>query len=250
MTPDELHALVDRSPLWAIGAVIGIGFTAIYLGYAGLSLVVTRRLLPHLGIGALIESRALNDGQIRSEILNSLVSIAIFAGYGMLTVLAERRGVVDINWDPGGLTVLFNLALLTLWNEVHFYACHRTLHTRWLYRKVHAVHHRSVVPTPFTTFSFHWVEATMLSSVMILLLLVWPLDIYTVMLFPGVSLFINSIGHMNYAVFPDKDHGELLAACQLHTAHHTRWSGNYAFYLPWLDRWLGTRLPLRRTGKG
>ena len=81
---------------------------------------------------------------------------------------------------------------------------------------------------------------------MILLLLVWPLDIVSIIVFPGISLFANSIGHMNYAVFPDKAHGDLFAACQRHTDHHTRWSGNFGFYLPWLDRWLGTRVPRKR----
>ncbi len=243
MSFESFHALVDGTSLTTIGIAVCLGFTAIYLGYAALSLFATRRLLPRLGIGALIESRPLAHNQVRTEILNSLVSIAIFAGYGVLTVHAERVGVIDIDWSPGMATVLINLALLTVWNEVHFYACHRLLHTRWLYRKVHAVHHRSVVPTPFTTYSFHWVEAAMLSSVMILMALVWTLDIVTMIVFPGISLIANSIGHMNYAVFPNKDHGELLAACQRHTAHHTRWNGNYGFYWPLLDRWLGTRLP-------
>ena len=37
MTGAAFHALVDAAPLWAIGAVVGVGFTALYLGYAGLS---------------------------------------------------------------------------------------------------------------------------------------------------------------------------------------------------------------------
>ena len=73
----------------------------------------------------------------------------------------------------------------------------------------------------------------------------WRLDIVSIIVFPLVSLVANSIGHMNYAVFPHKSTGDLLAACQRHTAHHTRWAGNYGFYLPWLDRWLSTRLPRR-----
>ena len=246
---ESLHRLVDATQLWLIGVFIGVAFAAIYLAYAWISLLVTRRVLPGLGIGALIEKRPLGAGQVRAEIVGSLVSIAIFAVYGVITALAERRGVIAINWDPTLLTICLNLVLLTLWNEVHFYACHRVLHTRWLYRKVHAVHHRSMVPTPFSTFSFHWFEATLLSSVMILALLVWPLDIVTIVIFPGISLIGNSIGHMNYAVFPDKNEAELLAACQRHTAHHTRWSGNYGFYLPWLDRWLGTRVPGKLSSK-
>jgi lathosterol oxidase len=246
---DRFHHLIDSTQVWLIGVFIGVAFAAIYLAYAWISLLATRHVLPGLGIGALIEKRPLAPGQVRLEIVGSLVSIAIFAVYGVISVLAERRGVITINWHPAPFTILVNLVLLTLWNEVHFYACHRFLHTRWLYRKVHAVHHRSIVPTPFSTFSFHWFEATLLSSVMILALLVWPLDIITIVIFPGISLIGNSIGHMNYAVFLDKSESELLAACQRHTAHHTRWSGNYGFYLPWLDQWLSTRVPGKRSSK-
>ncbi|MEM7255636.1 MAG: sterol desaturase family protein [Pseudomonadota bacterium] len=244
-----LHRLMDGSSLVLIGASIGLAFTGIYLSYAGLSLLMTRRVLPHFGIGALIESRPLAPHQIRHEIARSLVSIGVFAIYGVVTVWAERWGGVTIDWSPSWTTIVVNLALLTLWNEVHFYICHRLLHTRWLYHRVHYVHHRSIVPTPFSTFSFHWFEATMLSSVMILLLLVWPLDIVTVAVFPMVSLVANSIGHMNYAVFPDKSLEDFFAACQRHTAHHTRWVGNYGFYFPWIDRLLGTRVAAKESSR-
>lgn len=243
---DEIRRLVDGAALWEVAVAVGLGFGAIYVGLAGLCLLATRRVLPRLGIGALIDPRPLPAGQVRGEILRSLSSITIFAGYGTLTVWAERVGAVAIIWAPSPGRILLGLVVLTLWNELHFYGCHRLLHTRWLYRTVHVVHHRSVVPTPFSTYSFHPVEAAMLSSVMILLLLVWPLDIVTIVVFPLVSLIANSIGHMNYAVFPAKHSGELLAACQRHTAHHTRVTGNYGFYLPWLDRWLSTRLHQRR----
>lgn len=246
MDLSPLRDLVDASPLWAIGLAVGFGFLAIYLGLAGLSCWLTRRVLPARGIGQLIDGRALAPGQIVGEIRRSLVSIAIFAAYGVVTVAAERAGWVTFIWDPTPLRMVSDLVLLFLWNEVHFWCCHRLLHVPWLYRRVHVVHHRSVVPTPFTTYSFHWIEATLLSSVMLLLLLVWPLDIVAIIVFPLISLVANSIGHMNYAVFPDKGHDDLLAACQRHTAHHTRVTGNYGFYLPWIDRILGTRI--RRKG--
>lgn len=101
--------------------------------------------------------------------------------------------------------------------------------------------YRCVEPTPFSTCSLHWFEAILLSSVMLLLLLVWPLDIITVLVFPGIRLVANSIGHMNDAMFPGKAPSQCLTACQRHTAHHIRWVGNYGFYSPWLDRLLGTR---------
>ena len=217
---DALHTAVDGASYVTVAFVVGVAFSSLYLGYAGLALLMTRRVLPAWGVGQLIEPRALAPGQVQNEIRHSLVSIGIFTGYGVVMVAAERHDWVTMDWSPSLPSIGVNLIVLIIWNEIHFYACHRLLHTRWLYRRVHVVHHRSVVPTPFTTFSFHWVEATMLSSVMLLLLCVWPLDIVTVSLFPAISLIANSIGHMNYAVFPRKRPSELFAACQRHTAHH------------------------------
>ena len=147
---------------------------------------------------------------------------------------------MTIRWQETPFGFLRDLALFFCWNELHFYLSHRLLHTRWLLRHVHVVHHRSVVPTPFSTYSFHWGEALLLSSVMILWLLVLPLGIGTVVIFPLVSLTVNCIGHMNYALFPRANLTDLLAGCRRHTWHHTH-GGNYGFYLPWLDALFRTR---------
>ncbi len=243
---DTLQQFVETAPLILIGSIVGLGFMAIYLGYAGLALVLTRRTLPALGIGALIETRPLEKNQIRSEILRSFRSITIFALYSVGAVIAVRAGFIRLNWLPGFGMVLLNLAILIVWNEIHFYASHRLLHTDWLYKNVHEVHHRSITPTPFSTYSFHWGEALIVSSVMFLIMPVWQLDIIAIIVFPMISLVANSIGHMNYAIFPAKNTDAILAACQRHTAHHTRWKGNYGFYVPWLDQFFGTRIELRQ----
>jgi len=238
-----LRDLVHGQHLSVIGAAIFLGFLALYLGSAAVTWWLTRRVLPARGIGRIIDRRPLRPQQVHGEIARSLVSVAIFAGYGMLTVAADRAGWIAIRWIETPWRFAGDLLLLTLWNEIHFYICHRLLHTPWLYRHVHLAHHRSVVPTPFSTYSFHWVEATMLSSVMILLLLVYNLGIGTALLFPAVSLMLNSIGHMNYALWPKRPVTTLFAGCRRHTLHHGRFHGNYGFYLPWLDGVLGTRVP-------
>ncbi len=237
-----LRDLAHQAAWWQVlGAAFG-AFAALYFSLAGLTLLLTHRVLPALGIGRIIDPRPLRRGQIRAEIGASALSIAIFALYGLLTLVAERHGWVRLRWTDTLGAFALDMVVLTLWNEVHFYLCHRLLHRPWWYRHVHLHHHRSVVPTPFSTYSFHWVEAAFLSSVMILLLLVRELGALTVLAFPVLSLAINNLGHMNYAVFPGKPVTALLAACRRHTLHHGRVTGNFAFFLPWPDAWLGTRV--------
>lgn len=45
--------------------------------------------------------------------------------------------------------------------DTYFYWSHRLLHEGWLYKKVHVVHHMSLNPTPFASYSFHPIEAVM-----------------------------------------------------------------------------------------
>ena len=235
-----LRDLAFHTPWVLLWLILTGSFAALYGCFAGVSLLLTRRLLPQCGIGTTIDARPPAPGQIRSEIWWTSGSIAIFAAYGVVTLALDQAGVVDIRWHDTPVGALRDMSLLFLWNEVHFYFCHRLLHSRWLLQRVHAVHHRSVVPTPFSTYSFHSVEAFLLSSVMLLWLLVLPLGITTVILFPALSLLLNCIGHMNYAIFPRAGVEDILAGCRRHTWHHTH-GGNFGFYLPWLDTLFGTR---------
>lgn len=227
--------------LWQVFALVALGFAAIYFGLAYFTLILTHRILPGFGIGRRIDMRPLPAGQIRREVNLSLVSIAVFGAYGALTFFLHRLGWIEILWTYSPWRFLLDMVLLTLWNEVHFYACHALLHRPWLYRKVHRQHHLSVVPTPFSTYSFHWFEAVLLSSVMILYLALVPLSMGAIILFPVLSLFMNNIGHMNYAVFPRFALNNLFSSCRRHTLHHTHIKGNYGFAFPWFDEGLRTR---------
>jgi sterol desaturase/sphingolipid hydroxylase (fatty acid hydroxylase superfamily) len=229
--------------LWQVFLLVALGFAAIYFGLASFTLLMTRRVLPALKIGRTIDMRPVGRSQMVREVRLSLVSILVFGAYGALTLFLHRLGRIEILWTYSPRRFALDMLLLTLWNEVHFYACHALLHRPWLYRKVHRLHHLSVVPTPFSTYSFHWFEAVMLSSVMILYLAVSPLSMGAIILFPVLSLFMNNIGHMNYAVFPALALNHLFSSCRRHTLHHTHIKGNYGFAFPWFDETLRTRSP-------
>ena len=238
-----LQTLAHQAPPLAIFAVASLGFVAIYFGLGGLSVWLTRSVLPARGLGRVIDPRPLAKHQVRREVASSLVSILLFGVYGALTIWMDARGWVRIVWSFAPLRGALDVLFLVVWNELHFYACHRLLHTRWLFRHVHKVHHRAVVPTPWSTYAFHPVEAALLGSVMITALLLHDLSIIAVLVYPVVSLAMNCLGHLNYALWEDRPVGKLLAASVRHSQHHHKVKGNYGFLIPQLDAVLSTAFP-------
>jgi Delta7-sterol 5-desaturase len=219
-----------------VGALAG--FVLLYFGSAVIAWFLTRKLLPSIGIGAVVDRRPLRDGQIGREIRRSLFSILVFGVYGLVTLVAWRSGIVRVDFEPSWIKLAGGVAFLLVWNEVHFYCIHRMLHTPWLYRHAHRIHHESLVPTPFSTYSFHWLEAVLLGSVMILPMLFYTFSAGALLALPLISIVLNCVGHCNYNVFAN--HPSIYSASLNHSAHHQRVAGNYGFYLPFLDRWAKT----------
>ena len=135
---------------------------------------------------------------------------------------------------------LFGLALcVPIIHEFHFFCIHRLIHTPFLYKWVHSVHHNSVNPSPWSSLSMHPVE--------------------------HLLYFADSVLPPDHPVEPD--HRALPAAlhrlrrdsrsCRLrqgrggrrtavdshayaHYLHHKYFEVNYGDALIPLDRWFGT----------
>ncbi len=216
-------------------------FGGIYLVFGSTCWVLTRHVLPGLGIGRVLDSRPLVPGQLRREIGLSAVSILIF-GTGMIF----PWGLLQLGWaqlthDAGAQRIILEIVLLLIWNDVHFWINHRLLHTSWL-RRFHLPHHRSVVTTPFSTYSFHPVEAAMLGNVILLPMIVHDFSFWSLFSVPLFSLFFNCIGHANYDFFSKVSYQHWFAASRRHHLHHACYNGNYGFQFTFMDRLFGTRL--------
>jgi Delta7-sterol 5-desaturase len=191
-------------------------------------------------IGAHIDQRPPGAGQIGAEIRGSIVSIFVF---GLFAVLLHALIVSDrltVSWDTSLARIAIESVVLLVWNEVHFYACHRMLHTPWLFRRVHLEHHRSIRVTPLAAYRFHWFEALLLSTVMPIAMLTHDFTVWALLVLPPVSLALNMFGHANYDVAPGAAAHQLAAFGRRHSDHHHDPKSNFGFFTPYLDRWLGT----------
>jgi sterol desaturase/sphingolipid hydroxylase (fatty acid hydroxylase superfamily) len=216
-------------------------FGSIYLLFGAANWLLTRRLLPALGIGRELDPRPVRPEQLHRELAQSAVSVLIF-GIGMVF----PWGFLQLGWarldaTPGGLQIALEILALAVWNDVHFWLNHRLLHTRLL-RRFHGPHHRSMVTTPFATYSFHPLEALMLGNVILPPMLVHDFSFWALASVPLFSLFFNNVGHSNYDFFPKVSYDHWFAASRRHHLHHACHGGNYGFQFTFMDRLFRTRI--------
>ncbi len=223
--------------LWGLGF-----FGAIYLFFGAATWWLTRHALPALGVGRPLDPRPLGPGQLKREWLQSGLSILIF-GIGMIA----PWGLLQLGWarltpDAGPQRIALEILVLVIWNDIHFWFNHRLLHTKLL-RNFHLPHHRSVVTTPFATYSFHPVEALMLGNVILLPMMLHDFSFWSLFSVPLFSLFFNCVGHANYDFFPGVSYSHWFAASRRHHLHHACHQGNFGFQFTFMDRLFFTRLP-------
>jgi|EP01046_Picozoa_sp_COSAG06_P008004 sterol desaturase/sphingolipid hydroxylase (fatty acid hydroxylase superfamily) len=170
---------------------------------------------------------------VRRERRRTLIAGLIDAGYAsVITSQATFYQIPDSLVGLGQLVLV--LAAVFVWSDVHFFLTHRLLHCQPLYRWIHSAHHESVNPGPWSSLSFHPVEAAMFFSVYTLPVLCGlPWGVW-------VSFKLGSVLGPLHA-HCGHDLGEKLHGSVFHYRHHRYKRGNYGGYLPF-DRWCGTEL--------
>jgi len=88
-----------------------------------------------------------------------LRGLPVWTGYEVVLLWAL---VNDIRpwalWGDSPIWLAAFAILLPFLHEAHFYCIHRLIHTPFLYKQVHSVHHNSINPSPWASLSMHPVE--------------------------------------------------------------------------------------------
>lgn len=184
---------------------------------------------------------------VKREAMYSLSTLAVFAALGVGMFVLVSNGQVTVYQDPdeyGQLWLWASLPALLLWHDAYFYWTHRLLHTRWWYRHVHEVHHRSIQPSPWAAYAFHPLEALINGLVIPLAVLTVPLHVGVLFAFGVHQVLRNAIGHAAVEVMPGGmgRHwlGRHITTTTHHHLHHETAVGNYGLWFTWWDRWCGT----------
>ena len=198
------------------------------------------------------QRRAARHDYVR-EILSSLRTVFFFGVTTLATLALSRIGIIKFEASEFPLwLVLVQAAAIILAHDAWFYWTHRAMHSKMLFRPVHLHHHKSRTPTPFTAYSFTWLEAIIEAAFMPLFLLATSLMGFAftglaLLLFIWIQISRNVMQHAGVEIHPagwvDSKWTDWISTTTHHDLHHSGGNHNFGFYFTWWDRWMGTEHP-------
>jgi len=196
-----------------------------------------------------IQSRRASGTDVRREIGFSLSTVLLFSLVGFSVYLGSQAGIFRVYGGdvPRGGRMLAEFAAMVLVHDAYFYWAHRVMHTRWLFRRVHRLHHKSRTPTPWAAYAFAPPEAILEASILPFAALLLPLHEVTVLLFVTHMIVRNVVGHAGVELFPSwwlrAPLLRWITTTTHHDLHHSHGGYNFGLYFTWWDRWMNTEHP-------
>lgn len=221
-----------------------------YFLLAGIPFVLFYALLPHRFRPFKIQQRLASRKDFLREIGYSLLTTVVFTVIAILILETPLRHYTLIYDNIGDYPLWYigvSLVLSLIVHDTYFYWMHRVLHDPRLFRFAHLTHHKSVNPSPWTSYSFHFLEAIAEGCVLVIIACIMPLHPLTIVLFTLTSFVINVYGHLGYEILPRWVRRtwlfEIINTSVHHNLHHHKFDGNYGLYFRTWDRLMNTEHP-------
>jgi sterol desaturase/sphingolipid hydroxylase (fatty acid hydroxylase superfamily) len=227
-----------------------------YFRFTTLFFLIFWVILPHQLAHFRIQPRAKTKTKlILQEIgfsFSSFLVIGVINWFFDLVIPDDRYGLFYDNYyneisTYGWTYFVLSVFLMLVFDDTYFYWMHRLLHHPKLYYKVHKVHHYSVDPNPFTTYSFHPLETAILFFGYRLVPSIIPVHHLAVNIWLLLTLLNSIVIHLGYEIYPQWFTKSPLTNWKTpsthHNMHHEQFKGNYGLIFTWWDKLMGTEFP-------
>ena len=187
--------------------------------------------------GILVQGRHMVVQSVRIWLQNNLWMLAgAAASWPLMSLSGIHTGALPALW-----VIVLQLSFFIYLDDFLYYWMHRAMHTRWLLKHVHGIHHRVLSPWAITGNYMHPLEYVLTGSLMFMGPALLGSHVIVLWLWVIFRQWEAAEGHCGYA-FPWSpthwlpfSHGALH-----HDFHHARVRGNYAGFLPVWDKLFGT----------
>lgn len=163
----------------------------------------------------------------------------------------KKAGLWKVYADVGDHGILYwviSFIAFTFYVDAVAYWYHRFLHLPWIYKTIHYIHHRSVVPTPAVAGSHHPLERLGMPLLTVFLpMIVCPLHSSIFLIHGSIERVTVALRHLGHDFLTERFRHipilNLLALGSHHDFHHSRNHTNYSSFFVYWDRWMGTETP-------
>ena len=171
-------------------------------------------------------------------VTNLLNTVVTYAGFRLWR---SSYLVMDMSVS---LFIILDFLLLFLAMDLLMYIFHYIIHKTFLYKAMHGLHHQAVDPKPIDLFVLHPVETLCFGGLWLILLLVYPFNIYAIIPYLTVNVIFGMLGHLGIEPLPEKMRNntvlKYLGTSTFHHQHHQDVHYNFGFYTTLWDRLFGT----------
>jgi sterol desaturase/sphingolipid hydroxylase (fatty acid hydroxylase superfamily) len=244
----DIATLQTLSPGWALW-LYAVNAAAIFVFYGGIELVwyVRRKQGTRFKYNGKFPADNPSDvfwfkSQNLDNFLRSfLVTLPLWTLVQVLLLWAYANSwAVWLPWETHWPWLVVLALLAPVIHELHFFALHRAIHTPFLYKWVHSVHHNSVNPSPWSSLSMHPVEGFLYHASAFWHLLI-PSNPVLAMFQLHLAGFGAVNGHIGFDKLELTEGTALTSHAYAHYLHHKYFEVNYGGdgLVP-LDRWFGS----------
>ncbi|MBL4787572.1 MAG: sterol desaturase family protein [Kordiimonadaceae bacterium] len=200
--------------------------------------------------GRKIRTKTPKFRQMFREFYMSMLTVAVYGLIGIIIHYGMEGGVMEMYGDPekyGWAFYVFSFVAIVVAHDAYFYWTHRAMHSRKLIKHIHGEHHKSINPSPWTSYRFDIYEAFVNALFMPAFLLLMPLHYTVTLTFLAHMIIRNAMAHCGYELFPRSwvvhPVFSWIAHVTHHDMHHANGRSNFGFYFSFWDRVMGTEHP-------
>jgi len=174
-------------------------------------------------------------GQIRDNMFWTLTSgVGVWTAYEVLMFWSMANGYAPLlTWSANPIWFVALFLLIPVWESFYFYWIHRLLHVPFLYKHVHALHHRNINVGPWSGLSMHPVEHLIfLGSVLIHFVV--PASPVHILYHMQYLTLTAATTHCGFEGVVMNDKNRLKLGTFHHQMHHRYFECNYgSLEVPW-----------------
>ena len=187
--------------------------------------------------------RFLFNNQVHDNMFYSIFSgCSIWSGYEVITMWAFANNLIPfLSWEPSPTWFILLFLAIPVFRDAHFYLVHRVLHIKFLYKHVHALHHKNIDIGPWSGRAMHPFEHFLYFSGILIHWVALSHPLHAILHVQATGL-TPALGHLGFDKYLFRGKTPLtLGQRYFHYLHHKYFECNYGGdgTVP-MDKWFGS----------